>query len=476
MDDLSGLQGHTAPPFAPIGLVKELSENEPQVGLGGAMGGVLFRPWAFFSRTVQRLSIARAIFLGLGNLGLAGVVVVASPYIRLILKHLSPHMVQIRPYGYDLEEANYTALGLGIAWAVVAACYATGPFLYAPAMSGAERFSQALRRSLAVIAGTTCVLPVLAAAVGGIVVFAEPLVGILEALAGDDLAGPLAATGLSLLSVWPVGLLFVALMANGRKDVPVLRRRAIDGCEKCGYLLTVIPEERQCPDCGWPVDDSLNAERRVPLLVETASLQAWPGRALATFWSGFWRPSRLWWRSRVRAGSVAPRTAFLVMLVLGTAVGSAAASVLFVGSAAMDDLNDFKEVVAVLVPLVLWWWASTSLAILAGSHVQMVLAVAVARLRGNSLRLDELARVGYCSLGLPALVLGVLVPVTLMLWPILIRLSFNLWGPPPSTFEKAMQIAVVVTLLGGFGLMLATMVASLVSTIRAMQAARHANH
>ncbi|MBN2582694.1 MAG: hypothetical protein JXL80_06465 [Planctomycetes bacterium] len=474
LDQNTSCQG-AAEAVPPIRAAEPAARGERSLGWLAVMAYVLVRPWTFFGSRIHRLTVGGAVFAAVVNLLLALVLIVASPYVRFVLP---PSMTSLQNsyHQFTLGDAHDVAISVAIAWAVVVACNVAGALLYASAMSGVDSFRQAFRRSLVLVGSLTSLLPVVAIGGGVMIVFIEALQEVARTLVGSSLAGVLLALLMWLMPAWVAAITWLALFRDGRCGPQVLRRAPADRCEKCGYLLAIIPEERQCPDCGWPVDDSLSSTRREPLPVECATRAQWPIRVLTTLCSGFLRPSRLWWRCRVRAGSVAPRNAFLVMTVAGTVIGTVLAFVLIVAAVAAQDFDDLDEALPVLVPICLGWGLAVFWVVLAGNHALLVVAIALARLRDNPLRLDELARVGYCSLGLPAFIQGVSALTLLGLFALFTMVGVRSYGGGPSNAQMIGQTVMVILLLGVGGMLIGALLGSLISTVRAMQAARHANY
>ena len=421
----------------------------------------VLRPIEFFKRQIYRLGVGSSIISAVVNLLLTPLIVFGAVALRMYLEDrlTSFYGGFYGPLAPRIMIAE--AIQFGVLWLLVIALVGLSSLLCATAISGCETFGRAFRRSLALVAGVTSVGPVIGLVIAAAILAGDRAYGLLGPVIRDELSAYVIFAGIWLAFAWPTALTLLALACNGLHGLRIAYAKGEKRCEKCGYSLAVVPEEGQCADCGWLADDSLRPDRRRPLPVESASwFERIPG-ALSAMWSGFWSPSKFWWQFRVRRGSTAPRNAFLTLVPLGAAAGAFLAMAFITAVILIWGGNLDEHVIPALLLGFLFYALATLWVVLLGSQASLLIGVAVARLRDNMMRIDELARVGYCSLGLPAVVTSIaapLVPVCFFLG-FVVRFTFVFWC--------VALVAAVVTVLAALG--------SLISMVRAMQAARHAN-
>ena len=435
----------------------------------------VLRPLEFFKRQIYRLGVGGSIISAVVNLLLTPLIVFGAVALRTYLQEgLTPFDEAFYdPFARGMMIA--LVIQFGVLWLVVVALAGFSSLLYTTAISGCETFGRAFRRSLALVAGVTSVGPAIGILIAMVVLTAEAISSVLKPLVGGMGVSYVMTFGIWLLFAWPTALTLLALACNGLHGPRAAHAKGEKRCEKCGYSLVVLPEERQCPDCGWSADDSLLPRRRRPLLVESPGwFPRIPG-ALAAMWSGFWSPSRFWWRFQVRRGSTAPRNAFLTLVPPGAAAGAFLAIICITAAILIDGGNIDQDAIAALLFGFLFSFLATLGVVLLAGQAGLLIGVAVARLRGNMMRIDELARVGYCSLGLPAVVASIAAPLAVACFFSGFAVSFASMGPGPGSPERIALIvfwcvafvAAVVTVAAALG--------SLISMVRGMQAARHAN-
>jgi len=437
----------------------------------------VLRPVEFFKRQIYRLRVGGSIISAVVNLLLTPLIVFGAVALRIYLEE------GLTPFDEAFYDPTFSRRGMtialatqfGVLWLLVIAVAGFSSLLYTTAISGCDTFGRAFRRSLALVAGVTSVGPVIGILIAMVVLTAEAISSVLEPLIGGMGISYVMTFGIWLLFAWPTALTLLALACNGLHGPRVAHAKGEKRCEKCGYSLVVLPEERQCPDCGWSADDSLGPDRRRPLLVESPGwFMRIPG-ALAAMWSGFWSPSKFWWRFQVRRGSTAPRNTFLALIIPGAAVGALLAMVCIEEALRIEsDSISYKFSLGLFFGFLYSALATLVVVLLAG-QAGLLIGVAVARLRGNMMRIDELARVGYCSLGLPAVVTSIAAPLAVACFVSGMVVRFTFMGPGPGSME---QIALIVFWCVAFLAAVVTVAAalgSLISMVRAMQAARHAN-
>jgi len=445
--------------------------DHPGSGVGGSGWLVwplttlcaVFRPIWFFSSVVRRMSFGVSLTGAILNVALG----VGIPLL----------VIGIASEGLPNDISAVVVLAALGTYAVLVVLSATGLFLsallLAPAMSGVGSLWQALKRSMAVVSGVSSLCPVLGAAVIMFAVHGEAITDWLRARYGYEWVGLFMANLAMVPALWSLVWLLLGLFLDGRGRGQDDRPRGECRCERCGYDLKIIPEEQVCPECGHPVACSFDPERRAPPPIEDPGGALLP-RLAATLWLAFWTPKRFWQRHRVRRDNRRARNAFLAVILWGCCLLSAG----HVFCLAVLLSISGEETTGMTVVAGLWMFMSVSAGVLWTNQLVLLIGQAISRVRGNTMRSDELARAGYYALGLPALVEVVAVHLGILF------VVLAVWVWIPSVFVGAgtgSERRIAAAVLSGSalvcGLVIVAMgVWSLVSVARSHEACRYANY
>lgn len=145
---------------------------------------------------------------------------------------------------------------------------------------------------------------------------------------------PLMGIGLVVFLIWG------QLRAAGapRSHVPVDQPPL---CETCGYDLTGSDAQGRCPECGTPVADSLQPDRRIgPPWEQRRSLKLWP--AWCETAGLIWRPDQLGRTLHVGEGPTDHRSFLSMTLVIaGIIFGVTFCLLMTIGKLLTEDGPDF---------------------------------------------------------------------------------------------------------------------------------------
>ncbi|GAF81903.1 unnamed protein product, partial [marine sediment metagenome] len=286
-----------------------------------------------------------------------------------------------------------------------------------PAVMGATAFRDVFLRALRIVVGSTAVYPA-AAALATVMSLNERYVReiLIMPVVGDSIRGEPTFVGLiTVLCLWPFILLIVGLLVDGFRTPSEPHATGDRRCEECGYSLIVVSPDGRCPDCGHPASSSMDENRRkLPLLESLSGFWCVPAAAEG-FGRSLVQPLTHWCRWRVRCSGRRARNAYLCMLLTGGAFVGLMFVALFpfvlwmIGD--RDDAFEMEPVIAAAIIL-----SSCAVVLfLLGNQTALLLAIALAKLRGNPSRIDELSRIGYYALGLPVLLECCLAVLTLIL-------------------------------------------------------------
>jgi hypothetical protein len=413
----------------------------------------IFRPFSFYRNGIHRVSLWSSIYGVLINVGLTAAISTGS----LVA---NDHSLGQWPKLYSVP----------LIWLGITACtllaLLVASLLLAPAISGVETRVQALRRSFRLMAWTTAVYP-LAAVMIMVLAYNQQRIYLLSEVIGYLGYKFVYSVPFVLCVCWPFALMFVGVFCDRRRtEFP--RRLEQQQCDLCGYLLVVIPEERVCPECGRPAEFSERPELKSmpPAEREATGRPTWR-EIMATWVAALVWPASFWHKTRVRCDSRIARQAAVKTMVLATAIGwvvSLALAILILLLPCPRDewwgyrLFELGEAFLILLP-------GTLVGAFLLNQFLLLLAVAVSIRRGNALRIDELARIGYYTLGLAAcLEIGLT-----FLFSIAVAF-FEYVHPPGWPHQEYIPLAVLLLL----GAPLAALpVWSAVSMIRGMEAARY---
>ncbi len=428
----------------------------------------IFRPVTFFRAKIHEMPISRTIMAGILNVTIT---------VGIIAKGILAEEGQ----GFGHQEWLYFLLsmaGLLLGWLAFVAGLA---LLMTPAVMGATAFRDVFVRALRIVVGSTAVYPA-AAALATVMILNERYVreALIMPVVGDSTRGRLTFVGLiTVLWLWPFILLIVGLLVDGFRTPSEPHATGDKRCEECGYSLVVLSPDGRCPDCGHPASSSMDENRRkLPLLESLSGFSCVPAAA-GSFARSLVRPLTHWRRWRVRCSGRRARNAYLCMLLTGGVfVGLTFVAVFpFVlwMTWGRDEAFEMEPVIVVAIIM-----SSCAVVLfLLGNQTALLLAIALAKLRGNPSRIDELSRLGYYSLGLPVLLECCLAVITLILaiaTDLITSYRFRmLHGVSQPQMEFLETSLILAACLAG-ALVAAVGLWSLISMVRGMRAARHANY
>ena len=425
----------------------------------------IFRPLTFFRAKIHQMPISRTIMAGILNVTIT---------VGIIGWGI---LTEVGQY-FDREEWLYFLLSMAGLWVASLAFVAGLALLMIPAVMGATAFRDVFVRALRVVVGSTAVYPA-AAALATVMILNERYVreALIMPVVGDSIHGEPTFVGLiTILCAWPFILLIVGLLVDGFGTPSEPHATGDRRCEECGYSLIVLSPDGRCPECGHPASSSMDENRRkLPLLESVSGFSCVPAAA-DSFARALVRPVTHWRRWRVRCSGRRARNAYLCMLLTGGAlVGLTFVAVFPFVLWLTGNRNDAFEMEPVIAAAIILSSCAVVLFLL-GNQTALLLAIALAKLRGNLSRIDELSRIGYYALGLPVLLGCCLAVITLMLAFASDSYRFrSFYGVSRAQAEFLETSLILAACLAGV-LALAAGLWSLVSMVRGMQAARHANY
>jgi len=426
----------------------------------------IFRPLTFFRTKIHEMPLSRTIIGGALDVTIAvGIIGWGIAY---------------EEGGYfDREEWIYFLLLMAGLWVASLIFIGGLALLMIPAVMGATGFRKMFVRALRIVVGSTAVYPA-AAALATVMILNGRYIerNFIVPVVGDSTRGEPTFVGLiTALCAWPFILLIVGLFVDGFRTRSEPHATGDRRCEECGYSLVVLAPDGRCPECGHPASSSMDENRRkLPLLESLSGFWCVPSAA-DSFARALVRPLSHWRRWRVRCSGRRARNAYLCMLLTGGAfVGLIFVAVFPFVLWLIGDRDDAFEMEPVIVVAIILSSCAVVLFLL-GNQTALLLAIALAKLRGNPSRIDELSRIGYYALGLPVLLECCLAVITLMLaiaCNLITSYRFRrLYGVSRSQFLETSLI--LAACLAG-ALVAAVGLWSLVSMVRGMRAARHANY
>ena len=360
---------------------------------------------------------------------------------------------------------------------VVAVLGVAGAFLWAlvlaPAMSGVDSLWSAFKRAMSVVSGVSSVHPVASLAIVLLAANGEGVNQWLRRTVGMKWDEPVMVLLFMLPVLWAFAWLLLALFLDGRGGGREDRSRGECRCERCGYDLKVIPDEQVCPECGHPVALSFDPGCREQVPAERRGGLA-PARFVETWWGALWMPRRFWGRHQVRRDSRRGRNLFLGMMLLAGILSWA----LFVACMmAVPEMTDDGEAYGQILVTGLGLLVAMCGAALMGNQLILLVAQAVSRSRGNTMRSDELARIGYYALGLPTAVQIVSAHLAIVFLVLAVRLMVSRMfaSGSGSGHETVMAVLYGAALVFALAIVAAALW-SLVSVVRGQEACRYANY
>jgi len=403
---------------------------------------VFLHPLQFFRTEIHRMSLRGAMASAAMNTVmlslLVGILVFAygSLIERSGIWTILPEVA--RPPALGPVESSL--LHVALTWAAVAAWLAILSVALSAGMSGCRTFGEAWQRAFRVAAATMAF--VWPATLATILLHMGPVWFFFLFFVYVHSGVPVAAL---IFGLWALAMMTLGLLLDEPPHRDLDEEWAGPLCPRCGYALVVTVEGR-CPECGQAIGSIVETMRLKLSAAETAPSvrtlwETWPRAAL--------HPREFWSRCAAMADSNCVRNAWLVTVGCSTLTAAVLSAVVV----SPDGLGYAGAMFLGMLPVFA--------AVLAGNQLALLAGIAVARIGGNRLPFHALARVGYHSLGLPA-VLETLVGFAL-LWALM------------SGFDRAVGLAEGVCTLAAATVEAALVAWSLSAMVRGMATA-HATY